>query len=221
MKEGTIPFDLRDYQEDVVGIYHSSRISDIVNSRQVGMTWTTVAYVLWYAMFKDNARIAVLCNNETSASEFNRRFRFMYDNLPDWMRQPLVYCNKQHISFVNGSSVFTRGASACALRGMSLSLLVLQDFAYVPNHVVDEVITSAYPLISIGCNFIMCSGFNPDATVWNEFRDNVNASGQSERFVISWDFVEGRNVGFKERIEAMIGSKAWNQEYECGMKEEN
>jgi hypothetical protein len=52
--KGLVPFDMWDFQEEMVRDFHKNRFSICKMPRQVGKTTTTVGYMLWCVLFQDD-----------------------------------------------------------------------------------------------------------------------------------------------------------------------
>ena len=59
---GLVPFDMWDFQRDMVKTFHENRFCIAKMPRQVGKTTTTVGYMLWSALFNEEFVIGILAN---------------------------------------------------------------------------------------------------------------------------------------------------------------
>jgi hypothetical protein len=66
---GLVPFDLYDFQEDMVHTFHDNRFVICKLPRQSGKSTTIIAYFLWYILFNPNVNVAVLANKGETAQE--------------------------------------------------------------------------------------------------------------------------------------------------------
>ena len=81
--------------------------------------------------------------------------------------------NKGSLELENGSKILAFTSAVC--RGMSFSILFLDEFAFVPNHVADSFFASVYPTITSGKNtkVIIVStphGMNHFYRMWHDGR---------------------------------------------------
>ena len=60
--KGLMPFEMYDFQEDMVRTFNSNRFSICKLPRQTGKSTTTTAYILWVILFTDQQNIAILAN---------------------------------------------------------------------------------------------------------------------------------------------------------------
>lgn len=83
------------------------------------------AFLLWTAAFTDNATILVAAHKNSGAMEMIKRIRFMYENLPDWLKPGIdeSYWNKHELGFDNGSIIFAEATTEDTGRGKSITTL--------------------------------------------------------------------------------------------------
>jgi hypothetical protein len=151
LDKGIIPFDLYDFQEDILKTLISHRHVICKLPRQSGKT-TTVGpgYLLHKALFNQNMNIAILANKQTAAREVLSRIKLAYEYLPWWLQQGIIEWNKGSIQLENGSKIIAAATSSSAVRGGSFNILLLDEFAHVPTGVAEEFFSSVYPTITSG-----------------------------------------------------------------------
>ena len=79
---GLVPFNMWDFQEEMVRDFHANRFSICKMPRQVGKTTTTVGYMLWCVLFQEEYTIAILANKGQLAQEILSRLQKAYEYLP-------------------------------------------------------------------------------------------------------------------------------------------
>ena len=84
LDRGLIPFELYDFQSDMVNKFHANRFNIAKLPRQSGKSTVVTAYLLWYCLFNDNVNIAILANKAATAREMLQRLQLSYENLPNW-----------------------------------------------------------------------------------------------------------------------------------------
>ena len=150
LDKGLVPFDLYDFQADMVEKFHENRFNIAKLPRQSGKSTVVTAYLLWYTLFNDNVNVAILANKAATAREMLQRLQLSYENLPNWMQQGVVNWNRGSLELENGSKIMAASTSASAVRGMSFNIIFLDEFAFIPTHIADEFFSSVYPTISSG-----------------------------------------------------------------------
>ena len=77
LDKGLVPFDLYPYQEKMFKHFEDNRFSVVLACRQSGKSISSVAYLLWYAIFNPEKTIAVLANKGSTAREMLARVTLM------------------------------------------------------------------------------------------------------------------------------------------------
>ena len=181
------PFE---YQKKLIQSYHNYRFSISLMPRQSGKSTSAAGYLLWYAMFVADSTILIAAHKYTGAQEIMQRIRYAYESVPDFIRAGVTSYNKGSLEFENGSRIVSATTTETTGRGMSLTLVYLDEFAYVPPRIAKEFWTAISPTLSTGGKCIITSTPNQDddqfAQIWRGankcFDENGNETevGRSE-----------------------------------------
>ena len=217
LDEGVIPFDLYDFQEDMVNRFHSKRFNIAKLPRQSGKSTVVTSYLLWYVIFNGNVNVAILANKAATAREMLGRLQLSYENLPKWMQQGIIGWNKGSVELENGSRLLAASTSASAVRGMSFNVIFLDEFAFVPNHIAEQFFSSVYPTISSGksTKVIIIStphGMNMFYKLWHDAERGTNEYTHTE---VHWSQVPGRDAEWKEQTIRNTSEQQFRVEFEC------
>jgi hypothetical protein len=174
LDKGLIPFNLYPYQEKMFDSFTDNRFNIVLACRQSGKSIAVVAYLLWYAIFKGEQVVGVLANKNAIAREMLARITLMLENLPFFLQPGCTILNKGSIGFSNNSRIIAAATSSSSIRGMSLNLVYLDEFAFVEN--ATEFYTSTYPVISSGktSKIIITSQLQFDQEFGNSFHGTGN-----------------------------------------------
>ena len=82
-----VPFDLYDYQEEMVETFHNNRFVICKMPRQTGKSTTIIAFLLHYLLFNESVHIAILANKAATARELLSRLQLAYEHLPKYLQQ--------------------------------------------------------------------------------------------------------------------------------------
>jgi hypothetical protein len=197
---GLMPFEMWDFQKDMIRTYHENRFSIVKCPRQVGKTTTAVGYLLWLTLFTDSQNIAVLANKGSLAQDILAKYQLAYENLPMWLQQGVVVWNKRNVELENGSKIIAAATSSSAVRGGSFNLVFLDEFAFVPANMAHEFFNSVYPVISSGktTKIIIVSTPNGMNMFYKLWMDAMNGKNGYKPFEIHWSMVPGRDEKWKE-----------------------
>ncbi len=216
--DGAIPFRLRSYQKNILATFDQNRLSIALAPRQIGKSWIAGAYLLWYAMFRFEQTVLILSNKNDNAMELIHRCRFIYERLPQWLVPGISAdgWNKHSVGFDNGSRIISQATTENSGRGLAISLMFLDEFAFVRDSAAEAFWTSIAPTIATGGKCIICSTPNGDTNRFAQlWRGALVDSNGFVPITIKWDDPPGRDEHFKEQEIAKIGLTKWMQEYEC------
>ena len=148
LDKGLVSFDLWPYQEDMFDHFHKNRFSIVLACRQSGKSISSVIFLLWFACFHPEKTIAILANKGAVAREMLARITLALENLPFFLQPGCKALNKGSIEFSNNSKIIAAATSGSSIRGLSINLLFLDEFAFVENDA--QFYTSTYPVVSSG-----------------------------------------------------------------------
>ena len=217
LDKGLVPFDLYNFQEEMVQKFHDDRFNIAKLPRQSGKSTVVTSYLLWYVLFNDNVNVAILANKAATAREMLGRLQLSYENLPKWMQQGIVGWNKGSLELENGSKILAASTSASAVRGMSFNIIFLDEFAFVPNHIAEQFFSSVYPTISSGkkTKVIIIStphGMNMFYKLWHDAERKANEYIPTE---VHWSQVPGRDEVWKEQTIRNTSEQQFRVEFDC------
>lgn len=217
LDEGLVPFEMYDFQKDLIKNFHENRFNIAKLPRQTGKSTTVVSYLLHYALFNDNIRIAILANKAETARELLGRLQLSYENLPKWLQQGVGSWNKGSLELENGSKIVAASTSSSAVRGNSFNIIFLDEFAFIPNHIAEQFFSSVYPTISSGksTKVIIIStpnGMNMFYKLWHDAEKGRNGYIPLE---VHWSAVPGRDAAWKEETIRNTSERQFTQEFEC------
>lgn len=223
---GSIRFALRPYQRRIIRTFANNRLSIALAPRQIGKSWIAGAYLLWFAMFHFEKTVVIASNKNDNAMEMIHRIRFIYERVPQWLKPGLPEdgWNKHSVAFDNGSRIISQATSENTGRGLAISLLFLDEFAFVRDSIAEEFWTSVSPTLATGGGCIICSTPNGDTNRFAQlWRGAINPSTEDDAVgingfapvTVEWNEPPDRDAKFKDEEIAKIGAIRWRQEYEC------
>ena len=217
LDEGLIPFDIRDYQEEMINKFHNERFVICKMARQSGKSTTILAYLLHYILFNENVSVAILANKKSTAMELLGRLQLAYEHMPKWLQQGILIWNKGNIELENGSKILASSTSGSAIRGGSFNIIFLDEFAFVPSNISEEFFSSVYPTISSGKTtkvFIVSTpnGMNMFYKLWADAEEGNN---DYSPISVHWSQVPDRDQVWKEKTIRNTSERQFQQEFEC------
>jgi hypothetical protein len=227
--KGKMLFEPFEYQIRLLHSYHDFRFNINMLPRQSGKTTCASAYLLWYAMFHPDQTILVAAHKYTGAQEIMQRIRYGYELCPDHIRCGVVNYNKGSMEFDNGSRIVSATTTGNTGRGMSISLLYCDEFAFVQPNIATEFWTSISPTLATGGRAIITSTPNSDedefATIWKESQNKFDEYGNESTnglglngfhgFRAEWYEHPDRDEDWKKVELGRIGEERFRREYGC------
>ncbi len=227
--KGKMKFEPFEYQLRLLHSYHDYRFNVNMMPRQSGKTTCAAGYLLWYAMFHPDQTILVAAHKYTGAQEIMQRIRYGYELCPDYVRCGVVSYNKGSIEFDNGSRIVSQTTTGTTGRGMSISLLYCDEFAFVQPNIAEEFWTSISPTLATGGKAIITSTPNSDedtfANIWKDSQDLFDDYGNAREdglgrngfhgYRSEWWEHPDRNEDWKREELGRIGEERFRREYGC------
>ena len=214
LDKGLVPFRLYPYQEKMFEAFNSNRFNIVLACRQSGKSISSVAYLLWFALFHSEKTIAVMANKGATAREMLGRITLMLENLPFFLQPGCKALNKGSIEFSNNSRIVAAATSGSSIRGMSVSLLYLDEFAFVER--ANEFYTSTYPVVSSGkdTKVIITSTANGIGNVFHKIWEGANQeTNEYKPFRVDWWDVPGRDEEWAKQTIANTSKIQFDQEF--------
>ena len=227
--KGAIKFEAYEYQKQLIDCYWKNTSVVAMLPRQTGKTTTAAGYLLWYAMFTDDVTILIAANKFRAANEIMDRIKYAYEELPDWLRAGVNVYNVQDIKFDNGSRIKATTTTPDSGRGMSISLLYLDEFAFVKPRIAEEFWTAISPTLATGGKCIITSTPNSDedkfAEIWfganktiDDFGDDIpGGTGVNgfKAFTVHYSERPGYDEAWAVKERNKIGADKFDREYGC------
>lgn len=147
--KGLIPFQLYDYQDELVQDYVKHRFNIVLKARQLGISEVTAAYATWLMLFHREKNIIVMASKAETAKNIIRKVATALKKLPKWLvLADVVTDNKLSIELSNGSRIAAIATSEDAGRSEAVSFLIVDEAAFVQRF--DELWTGLYSTVAAG-----------------------------------------------------------------------
>ena len=214
LDKGLIPFKLYPYQKKMFKQFEENRFNVILACRQSGKSISACAYLLWFALFNSEKTVAILANKGATAREMLSRVTLMLENIPFFLQPGSKALNKGSLEFSNNSRILAAATSGSSIRGLSVNLLYLDEFAFVER--ASEFYTSTYPVISAGrdTKVIITSTANGIGNmyykIWEGAQQGVN---EYKSFRVDWWDVPGRDEKWKTETISNTSQLQFDQEF--------
>lgn len=219
--DGEHPIKLREYQERLVKSIitkvpeKNNRI--IMMGRQSGKTTIATLYLTWYALFHKSKTIAILANKAEQANEIMLRIQQAYMNLPLWLQQGIIKWNQGEMILENKCRMFSAASSSSSIRGKTVDLELVDEFAHLDDNVAEAFMQSVFPTQASRPDSMLLlistpKGMNHFYDIWQKARSQRNSFIPCK---VQWYEIDGRDEKWKDRVIRDNGIKFFAQEYAC------
>jgi hypothetical protein len=180
-------------------------------------------------MFVPDSTILIAAHKYTGSQEIMQRIRFAYELCPNHIRAGVTSYNKGSLEFENGSRIVSATTTENTGRGMSISLLYADEFAFVRPTIAKEFWTSISPTLATGGKAIITSTPNSDedqfAYIWkganktqdeygNERPDGLGING-FRAFRAYWNEHPERDENWAREQREQLGDERFRREMDC------
>jgi len=224
---GGIRFEPFEFQLRLIESIHNYRFNINMLPRQTGKSTTAAGYLLWYAMFNPDVTVLIAAHKYAGAQEIMHRIRYAYEDCPDHIRCGVTSYNKGSMEFDNGSRIISQTTTDNTGRGMSISLLYCDEFAFVNPTIASEFWTAISPTLATGGKAIITSTPNSDedqfALIWKEANKRFDEHGNDTEVGINgfyaytahWSEHPDRDDKWAAEEMSRIGEERFRREHEC------
>lgn len=213
-QRGRIQFNLYPFQEKVLHLFQNKEYLVINKSRQLGISTLSSAYALWLMLFQKDKNILVIATKQETAKNMVTKIRFAYNELPTWLKIKAVEDNRLSLRLANGSQVKAVAASADAGRSEAVSLLLLDEAAFIDN--IDTIFTAAQQTLATGGQCFAIS--TPNGTSNWFHKTYANAQIGENKFIpisLPWTVHPDRTQAWRDEQDKTLGPREAAQECDC------
>jgi hypothetical protein len=214
-QRGRIQFNLFPFQDKVLTLWRDNPYSIILKSRQLGISTLSAGYSLWLMIFHKDKNILCIATKQDTAKNMVTKVKFMYENLPSWLKIDAPENNKLTLRLSNGSQIKATSASSDAGRSEAVSLLLIDEAAFIEN--IGEIWASAQQTLATGGGCIALS--TPYGT-GNWFHQTWTRAEQGENdflpIKLPWYVHPERDQTWRDRQDDLLGDpRMAAQECDC------
>lgn len=169
---GTIQFQLWPHVIDGVKHLLEDRLIIVVKPRQIGWSWLLAHYAIWIAITQDNSRVMLFSKGEKECWELMSKCKFVWSQLPDFMRFTMNPNSNEEIGFPDKFSKIKAFASTeSAGVGETATAVIADELEWHPY--ASQNFNQVKPTIDAGGQYIGCSTVDkrrPDTLLKNLFK---------------------------------------------------
>jgi len=210
---GRVLFNLYPFQEKVLYQFQKNDYNIVLKSRQLGISTLVAGYSLWLILFHRDKNVVCIATKQETAKNMVTKVRFMYDNLPSWLRgnEKPTENNKLSLKLSNGSQVKAVSAAGDAGRSESVSLLAIDEGAFIEN--AEEIFASAQQTLSTGGKCLVVSTpFGTGSWFHKTWQKAELGENSFVPIKLPWYIHPERDQKWRDQQEADLGSRLAAQE---------
>jgi len=212
---GRVIFNLYPFQGKVLNLWKENPYSMVLKSRQLGISTLAAGYSLWLMTFHKDKNILCIATKQETAKNMVTKTKFMYDNLPSWLKESTEENNKLTLRLTNGSQIKATSAASDAGRSEAVSLLIIDEAAFIEG--IEPIWASAQQTLATGGGAIVLS--TPFGT-GNWFHKTwVRAESQENNFLpikLPWYVHPERDQAWRDKQDVELGDpRLAAQECDC------
>lgn len=198
--------------------FYDNKYNIVLKSRQMGISTLVAGYIMYKMLFEDEFKVLVIATKQDVAKNLVQKIQLMFDMLPPFIKSGVEIKNNNKLELVlsNGSSVKAVSSSPSAGRSEALSLLVIDEAAFIENF--DPIWTAAQSTLSTGGDAIILS--TPNGTgglfykLWAEAEAGDAAEGLDKfnPIKLKWNLHPERDQKWRDQQDTLIGKRSAAQE---------
>jgi hypothetical protein len=211
---GRVLFDLYHYQKDALKDFENHDYNIVLKGRQIGISTLVAGYALWLMLFHKDKNILVIATKQETAKNLVTKVKFMHQNLPVWLRGNIITDNKLSLQFSNGSQIKAVASSPDAGRSEALSLLILDEAAFIDN--ADIIWTAASSTLSTGGKAILLSTPNGVGNFFHKMWQQAETKTNNfNTILLDWRVHPERDQAWRDRQTELMGELQAIQEHDA------
>ena len=215
-QRGRIQFSLFPFQEKVLKLYQDNPYSIVLKSRQLGISTLCAGYSLWLMLFQKDKNILCIATKQETDKNMVTKVKFMYENLPSWLKIEADENNKLNLRLKNGSQIKATSAASDAGRSESVSLLIIDEAAFIDN--ISKIWASAQQTLATGGGCIALSTPFGTGNWFHKTWEKAEENSKDNLFLpikLPWFVHPERDQEWRDRQDELLDPRTAAQECDC------
>lgn len=155
-RTGIIPFELFDYQKEIIENLTQNKYLAILKSRQIGVSTVIAGFIAWYVLFHKQRHIFIMATKREKASISFEMVKTFIKECPNWMKLfSVIKNNSMRFELSNGSWVKCQATSKDTGVGEAASMFFIDEAALIDK--LGDHWVGLFPTISVNGRCVMAS----------------------------------------------------------------
>ena len=206
------PYKLTMYDVTIDSPEHTYYTNDILSHN----TTTTSAFMAWMIVFHIDKNILIVANKEKTAIEIVDKIINIFKSLPFFLKPGCDAFGKTGLKLDNGSKIISSATTNTASIGFTIHCVYLDEFAHIPDNIVNNFWRSVYPTLSSSKVSQCIITSTPNGTQ-NKFYEiwSKSLAGENSFVNVRTDYweVPGHDDEWAKRQIADFGEEEFAQEF--------
>jgi hypothetical protein len=168
-------------------------------------------------LFHKDKNILCIATKQETAKNMVTKVKFMYENLPSWLKIPADENNKLNLRLNNGSQIKATSAASDAGRSEAVSLLIIDEAAFIDN--IGEIWASAQQTLATGGGCIALSTPYGTGNWFHKTWEKAKENSKDNLFLpikLPWFVHPERDQAWRDRQDELLGDpRMAAQECDC------
>lgn len=222
---GVIDFQPFEFQKGLLRRYQMNSRNIVVSPRQMGISTCMSIFILWRAIFFPHKTIVICSPTFKVSQSVLEIIKFMYDELPNWIKPSLVKNTNKDIEFSIESYIRSTFISPDSIRGMAIDTLFVNNIDFFNDEEILKQFWSMVVMPSIKNVIVTSNTIKKDGLFYELYQkslsnDNTESSSIFKLFKIDYRKLPGRNEKWRKKMVSMLGETGFDREYRCKFGDE-
>lgn len=220
---------LRDFQKDIIKIATDEEYDaeqDLLIPKNRNLIWlaarqssktTTLCAILAYKMCYGYFNCVAYANKEDTSKELINKTNNIFKGLPYFLKPGCLSFGKTGFQLENGSRLLSSATTNTASIGFTIHFMILDEFAHVPDNIVNNFWRSVYPTLS-SSQVSQCMIISTPNGTTNKFYDiwSNSLAGNNSFVHFRTDYwqVPGHDQAWADKMRKDFGEEEFAQEFE-------
>jgi len=229
---------LRDFQKEIIEIITSEEYNedlDLFIPKNRNVIWmaarqssktTTLCAILAHKLIFSYSNCIAYANKEDTSKELVAKTSNIFKGLPFFLKPGCLNFGQTGFQLENGSRLLSSSTTNTASIGFTIHFMILDEFAHIPENIVNNFWRSVYPTLS-SSKVSQCLIISTPNGVTNKFYDIwskattgqgiTDAQGKKSSWIpyrVDYWQVPGHDEAWAEQMKADFGEEEFAQEFE-------
>ena len=220
---------LRDFQKEIIHIATDEDYDeelDLFIPRNRNVIWmaarqssktTTLCAILAHKLIFSYSNCICYANKEDTSKELISKTNQIFRGLPFFLKPGCLNFGKTGFQLDNGSRLLSSATTNTASIGFTIHFMILDEFAHIPENIVNNFWRSVYPTLS-SSKVSQCMIISTPNGTTNKFYDiwsnSIDGKNSFRNFRVDYWQVPGHDQAWADQMRKDFGEEEFAQEFE-------